>query len=198
MKDTESLSLDLDFRTGWPDALRLFLDRFPRESWEGHVNLGEMSRFWLEIHAQFREVGQMLKAGTLDFREGRMSASDYRRWFKPRLSYFLTGLQHHHQIEDHQFFPLFGAAEPRLITGFEVLESDHENIHAAMNAVVASANEFLALPDSDRDAMMKSADRYADTGEALLKKLLHHLDDEEDLIIPLILDRGERVLGIGS
>jgi hypothetical protein len=32
---------------------------------------------------------------------------------------------------------------------------------------------------------------------ALLKGLTRHLDDEEDLIVPLILDRGEEALGVG-
>jgi hypothetical protein len=31
----------------------------------------------------------------------------------------------------------------------------------------------------------------------LLKRLLRHLDDEEDLVVPLILDRGEQTLGVG-
>jgi hypothetical protein len=196
MAHTESPSLDLDLRTGWPDDLRLFLERFPRDTWDAHANLGEMSRFWLDIHKQFRDIGAALQAGTLDFREGRMPAADYRRWFKPRLSYFLTGLEHHHRIEDGHFFPVLGQAEPRLGAGFDVLERDHENIHAAMDEAVRAANQLLTLPDTDRDALLKSADRYADAGDALLKKLIHHLDDEEDLIIPLVLDRGERVFGL--
>ena len=31
---------------------------------------------------------------------------------------------------------------------------------------------------------------------ALIKGLIRHLDDEEDLIVPLILDRGEDALGV--
>ena len=44
------MSLDLDTRTGWPDELRLLLDRFPRVVWPDHVNLGQVARFWLDIH----------------------------------------------------------------------------------------------------------------------------------------------------
>lgn len=188
--------LDLDSRAGWPDDLRLFLDRYPRDVWPTHANLGEMARFWLDIHNGFRDLGESLKAGTLEFREGGKTAAEYRAWFQPRLRYFLTGLQGHHQIEDHQFFPLFGAAEPRLVRGFDVLETDHETIHQAMVDVVGAANGFLQVTESDRDALIRSADGYSEATDALLKKLLHHLDDEEDLIIPLILDRGERALGI--
>jgi hypothetical protein len=31
----------------------------------------------------------------------------------------------------------------------------------------------------------------------LFQGLIRHLDDEEDLIVPLILDRGELALGVG-
>jgi hypothetical protein len=31
---------------------------------------------------------------------------------------------------------------------------------------------------------------------ALLKGLVRHLDDEEDLIVPLVLNRGEEALGV--
>ena len=41
-----------------------------------------------------------------------------------------------------------------------------------------------------------AADAYARENEALLAMLLRHLDDEEDLIIPLILDRSEEGLGV--
>ena len=34
-------------------------------------------------------------------------------------------------------------------------------------------------------------------GAVLLRGLTRHLDDEEDLIVPLILDRGELALGVG-
>ncbi len=43
---------------------------------------------------------------------------------------------------------------------------------------------------------MRAAEQHDKDSERLLAKLIHHLDDEEDLIIPLILDRGEGPLGI--
>ena len=39
-----------------------------------------------------------------------------------------------------------------------------------------------------------ATDLYADASERLLKFLVRHLDDEEDLIMPVILDQGERKL----
>lgn len=191
------MDLDLDSRHGWPDDLRLLIDRYPREAWPAHANLGEMARFWLHIHDQFRRYGGHLRDMGTEFREGRLDVGQYRARYPRHLSQFLGGLEGHHSIEDYQFFPVFAAAEPRLARGFEVLESDHENIHAAMTAAFESANGLLQTFDKDRDAIMKAAERHTDDSERLLALLARHLDDEEDLIIPLILDRGEGPLGIG-
>jgi iron-sulfur cluster repair protein YtfE (RIC family) len=188
--------LNLDTRAGWPDELRFYLERYPRPVWPGHANLGELSRFWLQIHDGFRSLGGALKAKTTDFREGRVAAEEYRRWLGPQLQTLLSHLHGHHQIEDYQFFPLFSAAEPRLVQGFEVLERDHEHIHATIERIVETANTLLRAPASDLDLIRRSADAYADNGDALLRQLDRHLADEEDLIIPLILDRSEAKLGI--
>ncbi len=48
-------------------------------------------------------------------------------------------------------------------------------------------------PDRQRFA----ADAYADENTRLVAMLTRHLADEEDLIIPLILDRGDQGLGVG-
>lgn len=190
------MSLDLDNRQGWPEDLRVLLETYPREVWPDHANLGEMARFWLHIHDQFRSLGKDLREMSEAFREGRMEAVDYRARYPRRLSQFLGGLEGHHSIEDYHFFPAFTSAEPRLGKGFEVLENDHETIHAAMVAAYDSGNGLLATIDKDRDEMMKAAEQHDGDGERLIAMLTRHLGDEEDLIIPLILDRGEGPLGL--
>ncbi len=49
----------------------------------------------------------------------------------------------------------------------------------------------------DADTLRSRGDAYAAASGALLKGLIRHLDDEEDLIVPLILERGEDALGVG-
>jgi hypothetical protein len=190
------VKLDIDQRTGWPEELRIFLDRYPRDVWPGHVNLGAMARFWLQIHDGFRAAGDELQSAATGFREGFVTPDRFRSWFAPRLQRLLIHLNGHHQIEDFQFFPLFSAAEPRLVKGFEVLENDHEVIHAAMDRLVENANGFMTAPADDRDRMRFTGDVYLESSEALIKLLGRHLGDEEDLIIPLILDRSEGALGL--
>jgi hemerythrin-like domain-containing protein len=192
----QTLPLDLDSRTGWPAGLRVLLDQYPREAWPSHANLGMLARFWLDRHDGFRAIGKALDAGTVEFRNGAIAPQQFQSWFAPRLQFFLSNLHGHHQIEDQQYFPLFRAAEPRLVRGFEVLEQDHEAIHDAIAQLADAANALLRGMASDADAMRPAGDRYAGLGSAFLARLLRHLDDEEDLIIPLILDRGEQKLGV--
>jgi hypothetical protein len=188
--------LQLDTRAGWPEELRLYLERYPRPVWPDHTNLGEMARFWLQIHDGFRGLGGALKTKTSDFLEGRVPPEEFRVWLGPRLQTLLSHLHGHHQIEDYQFFPLFSAAEPRLVRGFEVLERDHEQIHETIVEVVDSASTLLRAEPADLDHIRRAGDGYAMQSDALLRRLGRHLGDEEDLIIPLILDRGEAALGI--
>lgn len=190
------MSLDLDTRTGWPDDLSIFLDQYPRQTWLSHRNFGERMQFWMGVHGGFRELGSALQSATAGFREGDVTPERFRQWFVPRLNYLLSHLHTHHQIEDLDYFPILSAAEPRLARGFEVLETDHETIHTTIDALAEAANGFMAAGSGNRDTLLATGERYADASDRLIAQLMRHLDDEEDLIVPLVLDRGEEPLGI--
>ena len=193
--ETEALALAR--RDGWPAALRLLIERYPREQWQAHANLGDMARFWLARHDMFRELGTSIEAATAQFRESRMTPAEFGRWFAPRLQFFLEQLHVHHQIEDGHYFPIFRAAEEKLARGFDVLEEDHAAIHGDIARTVEAANALLRGLGSNGDGQERAGENYTVAGAALLKGLRRHLDDEEDLIVPLILDRGEQKLGVG-
>lgn len=194
--DDLTAELALDARAGWPPDLRGLIERYPREVWTGHANLGQMAQFWLQRHDMFREIAGGLEQATAAFRAGTATAPDFRARFTPRLQFFLQQLNAHHQIEDLHYFPVFQAAEARLARGFDVLEADHRVIHRAIDASVTTANAFLRA-GADADALRRTGEGYAAAQDGLVEKLRRHLHDEEDLIIPLILDRGEGPLGVG-
>jgi iron-sulfur cluster repair protein YtfE (RIC family) len=189
-------TLALASRSGWPEELRVLMARFPREQWQGHANLGEMARFWLSRHAMFRELSGNIAEITAAFRSGELPAADFPRQLVPRLQFMLSQLNVHHQIEDLHYFPIFRAAEERLARGFDVLEGDHHAIHADMAATADAANALLRALADKSDALKGAGDDYAQASGRLIKGLNRHLDDEEDLIVPLILDRGEDALGV--
>jgi hypothetical protein len=179
-----------------PADLLYLLERHPRAGWKGHARLGGLGRFWLERHAMFRELGGLLEGGLDAFREGRVPPHELEAWLLPRLRFFLAQLEEHHAVEDRHYFPAFRAAEPRLARGFELLDRDHEALHAAIDAVARSAQGlFRALrgPQAGREA---AAVHHAAASAELVRGLARHLDDEEDLVIPLLLERGEGGLGL--
>jgi iron-sulfur cluster repair protein YtfE (RIC family) len=193
---TEAGSYDLANRRGWPEDLRVLLARYPREQWEGHANLGGMARFWLSRHVMFRELAAMIGAVETQFREGTLPPAEFAGLLVPRLQLLLSHLDVHHQIEDFHYFPIFRAADERLAHGFDVLERDHHAIHADMAQAADTANALLQALHGRAAELPPRGEAYAAASEALRRGLIRHLDDEEDLIVPLILDRGERALGV--
>jgi hemerythrin-like domain-containing protein len=189
-------ALALARRSGWPEDLRVLVARYPREQWDGHPNLGEMSRFWLSRHAIFRDLSGAIEQIAMLFRAGKLPPEEFARQFVPRLQFMLDQLNVHHQIEDLHYFPIFRAADDRLARGFDVLEGDHHHIHADMARAAETANALLHSLQGGGDTMHRCSENYADASGALLKGLVRHLDDEEDLIVPLILDRSEKALGV--
>ncbi len=113
----------------------------------------------------------------------------------PRLQFLLSQLDLHHRIEDYHYFPIFRAADVRLARGFAVLEGDHHAIHADMDVTAETANALLRALAGSGD-LARCGDAYAAASAGLRQGLIRHLDDEEDLIVPLILDRGEEALGV--
>lgn len=188
--------LALGRRHGWPDDLRFLLERYPREVWDGHPNLGQMAQFWMARHDMFRELSDALFKATGALREGTIPPEQFRQWFVPRMNFFLGELQGHHMIEDHHYFPVFTRAEKRLVSGFEILENDHGTIHHGLEELARSAQMLTQAIDGNTPLVMKASDGFADVADGFLKLLRQHLADEEDLIVPVILDRSEAGLGL--
>lgn len=193
MSDDDPLGLER--RTGLPADLLKLLETYPRETWAGHDNIHGLASMWLQRHDMFRDIGGTLTGAIADYREERTDARAFARFFAPRLEFFLAQLNGHHQVEDMHYFPVFARAESRLKRGFAILDRDHHLIHEALELNAETANAFLRALGEDEDRRRFAADAYAAQNERLVAMLARHLDDEEDLIVPLILDRGEHGLG---
>lgn len=183
-------------RTGIPEEFRVLLDKYPRAEWGTVHTIGGLGQFWLDRHNEFRDISALLDEGTVKALEGELQPVDFARWFAPRLNHFLTALNGHHQIEDYQYFPVFAAADERLKGGFDLLDQDHHLIHDMLERNAAAANDFIgALQSESGKDPRKALDAYAEEARILLKGLIRHLDDEEDLILPLLMEQGEGQFG---
>ena len=184
-------NLDLDRHQGLPRELLFLLRQCPRENWQETTRLGMTAQFWLERHAAFRQLGEALQQRADAFLGTATDAENFEDWFAPRLQMLLSELHGHHQIEDLHYFPAFCAAEPKLVRGFEILDRDHRTLHENLLETAEAANALLQALARDPQGAEGPAGAYAATSERLLTRLQRHLDDEEDLVIPLLIARGE-------
>lgn len=182
---------DIDRRKGWSDELRVLLREHPRESWA--ASRSPLARFWIERHNHLRHQSAALIAASDEYRESDASPTQFGAWVAPRLQGFLAELHGHHSIEDFHYFPAWRAADPRLGAGFDVLARDHELLHEGIMQIVEKVNAFITTLQnaSTVDAQRLAADRYIAAASDMHRRLGRHLEDEEDLIIPLMLARGE-------
>jgi hemerythrin-like domain-containing protein len=175
--------------------LTTILRRHPRDSWPTHPNLGDLSRFWLARHDWFRQADEALARVTAAAVDRQVDPAEFRPWLAAGLSRFLGELEGHHSIEDHHYFPVLRRLEAGLAPGFDLLDGDHETLHAAIDEIAEAANAYLRLDAVDDQTARDALARYADVRSRLGGLLIRHLSDEEDLIIPIILDRGEAAIG---
>ena len=175
-------------RSALSEELRFLARQHPRESWAGHAHLGALASFWLQRHQAFRELDEIIRSGTQEALDQRHEPDRLRAWLGRHLQVLLWQLEEHHQVEDLHYFPVFRRIEPRLAAGFELLERDHETLHETLGVIVERANQVLAPDNADRAAFRGTLERFLDTQRELGEDLLRHLDDEEDLVIPLLLE----------
>lgn len=175
---------DLKNRDQLPDALRVLLDDYPRDLWATDPGFHGLVSFWLERHMGFRKLLTAMISET----EARLDGGDLHR-FAQRISrygsIFVNDLHGHHQIEDHHYFPLLAQKDARLTRGFEILDKDHHALDGLLNEFVTAANEAL----KSGDAIDPVAGFHTNLS-ALERLICRHLDDEEDLIVPVILKYG--------
>ena len=177
--------LALETRAGLPQAMRVLVAELPRTQWDGHENLGELVKFWLERHVMFRRLMDALDQDIRGFRDGQMDFTTYA----PRLgrlgSMLLDQLQGHHQIEDHHYFPALIALDVKIEGAFELLENDHTAMDGLLHGFGRAANAVITggAAGDFAGALHDNLTNF----NALLDR---HLNDEEEIIVPLILKTG--------
>lgn len=182
----------LGARLGLPDDLLYLARRHPRP-WDTAPGLAGTGEIWLANHGHFRAVTGAI-AGFVDrLRGGEAPPDGFVAPFRHRVGGLLSGLDGHHRIEDDYYFPRFMQAEPRLLHGFEIMEDDHHVIHQAIFELSSASRALIEALGEPAERLSPDAARAADAAAGTLgrfrKVLGRHLDDEEDLVIPLLLER---------
>jgi hemerythrin-like domain-containing protein len=179
--------LDLAARDGLPDALRVLQKDYPRGSWDAHRNFDGLVAFWMERHLMFRKLCMTLREDAEATEAHRLAPAQRDARLVRFGSMLLQQLHGHHQIEDQHYFPILVKHDARLARGFDILDRDHHAMDGLLERFGTAANGVLQ--GKVETAVFR--DEVAEF-EALL---LRHLEDEEDLIVPILLKHGSRGLG---
>lgn len=179
---------DLLQRTGLPAGFRDLAAQLPRAAWP-HSAIHGMARELLVIHDSHRaNLASLVGAGQA-WAAGESDAAAYRRIALPQLRDFLRYLEAHHRIESEHFFPALAATDARMRVMFDLLDRDHDAIHALMDDAWRSAIAFDARIAGNQHADTEAAALVASI-ERLSTPLARHLHDEEDIVVPHLTLRG--------
>lgn len=173
-------------RKQMPQALRALLDSYPRNTWDAHDNFAGLVAFWLDRHLMFRRLTDALRSDAEAAIDRKLDPQSHAA----RLSRFggmlVQNLHGHHQIEDQHYFPVLTRAETSLSRGFDILDGDHHAMDGLLERFTKSANGVLQGTQGPGPfhAELLSFEKMLD----------RHLEDEEDLIVPVILKHGPQGL----
>ena len=187
MPETPDDPLALTSRAGLPPGFLYLRDAFPRDRWT--TALDQTAAFWLQMHASFRSHQAHMEGLVGQWRANGDAAALHRQLI-PALQSFLQHLDGHHRVESGQYFPMLRRIEPKIGAGIDLLDRDHDAIHETLEALFQDGLAFhQAVAGNTPDAADKAA-RLSDLIERGARPLLRHLEDEEDIVIPLIQLRG--------
>ncbi len=185
--------LKLGERAGMPDELLFLTRKHPRESWRPNPGLAGTGEFWLANHDFFRQITARIASELQQIQEKGETTYQTTPMLNQYLGRLLSGLDGHHNVEDHHYFPAFQRAEPRLVRAFEILDADHDMIHHAIDEMTATAQDSLRKIGHAEGVMISeqrfAVDALAEAMQRFRPVMLQHLADEEDIVIPLILEK---------
>jgi iron-sulfur cluster repair protein YtfE (RIC family) len=185
----------LGARDGLPDDLLFLAKKHPRDTWRSKPGLAGTGEFWLANHDFFRQITARISAELQQVQEKGATTYQTMPMLNQHIGRLLSGLEGHHNVEDHHYFPAFQRAEPRLVRAFEILDADHEMIHEAIDQLAASARENLRKIGHAEGVMISeqrfAVDALAEMMNRFRPTMLQHLADEEEIVIPLILERAQ-------
>lgn len=179
-------SLALEERDGLPEALRVLLDTYPRESWEADPNFSTLIRFWLDRHMMFRKLMDILRTDAEKALDADLEARTYAMRLSRLGGQFVSELHGHHGIEDMHYFPRLRGLDDRLTRGFDILDRDHHALDGHLETFTDQANDAIRAV-VDKSFLTDGARNLHGTMGRLSAFLTRHLEDEEDLIVPVLL-----------
>jgi len=190
-------TLDLRHRQGdLPSEMIALLKDYPKDAWSNNINLGPVTLFWLRKHKMFRDLGADLNRTLAQSAAGKVDLYRNLTPVQHKFQKFFGELHLHHHVEDDHYFPIYLGAAPEMSKGLDLLENDHNFLHVELERTIKATRKMFAVTQKPVQTRHDATSELADAFSSLNRFLKRHLNDEEDIIVPLVLSRGERVLGI--
>lgn len=172
----------LQTRMRFPDELRQLLQDYPRGTWETHQNFDGLVAFWLDRHMMFRKLTETIRTDAEAAVDKGLAVAAHQARLSRFGSMLVQNLHGHHQIEDHHYFPKLIGLESRLKRGFDILDKDHHAMDGLLEQFTKAANSLIGG--------QLEPGKFLEEFDGFGRMLNRHLEDEEDLIVPVILRHG--------
>ncbi len=175
-------------RTGLPSSVQETLLESTRSEWQNHPRFGGKANFFMTIHRDLLNGANQLSRGIerlLDTSPGDIGDAVERMNLLPFSRNMIGFAHHHHEIEDHGYFPQFALMYPELNRGLSLLDGDHKILDAALD------DTQMALNGLNDTAIRRDQLAALYSGSQALENILNrHIWDEEEVIIPIFLRHG--------
>lgn len=183
------MTASTDIRTTpLPPEMGVLLAEHPREGWEENPHFARSTKEWLSAHRLFRDLAYVLRTGAEHYLDGNFDAEAYA----PRLAAYgdrlVRALHGHHRFEDLNFFPELSKADARFDAGLDILEADHLALDMTLDGFTRTSNRVLKLFQLDETQARDEVGAVHDGAARIEAFLDRHLGDEEDLVVPILLE----------
>jgi iron-sulfur cluster repair protein YtfE (RIC family) len=173
-------------RTALPANIQQHLLPMARQDWSKHPAFGGSAAFFIAYHGNLLNTINSLVSQLETLIQLNQSKGYSPTQLQPVLRsglYLVEKAHHHHQIEDASYFPQFRKMLPQFSTAMDLLDDDHLVLDEALHRLKHTIQQAYG------QALLSSyyvADLYQQA-KVLKKVLARHLQDEEEIIIPIFL-----------
>jgi len=183
--DYELSEHHVERRQTLPTAVKETLLGSTRSQWKTHPRFHGKANFFMTIHRDLLNGAAQLSGALkqlLDVPESDVSATVKSMNLLPFSKNLIGFAHHHHEIEDHSYFPQFQLLYPNMERAMKLLDGDHRILDQALHDSEEALVE-LGIGSVTRD---KLAELFQ--GSKALENILNrHIWDEEEIIIPIFL-----------
>lgn len=185
-------------RNGLPDNLRELLKKYPRDTWGDDILNGNWVGYWLGRHSVFKEISLAINQSLQKILDNNISINKFLNDYVQLMNLMLKNLNSHHTVEDNYIFPKFSQKIEKFSYGLDLLENDHHLIHSCIDNVILEGNSLIKTINNNKTLDIKKVvGSYKVVNDEFNKLLMAHLNDEEDLLIPLVVKHGENYFNLG-